>query len=658
MTVNAETSKSGPYIGNGSTVVHAYAFKVLDQSHIVVTQTVIATGVETVLTISTHYSVSGVGVDGGGNITMVTAAPTTDTVTITRAVPKTQTTDLVNRGAVQPAVIETALDRGVQQVQDFDEEMTRVLRVPISTASSVSPELPAPTALKTFRWNAAASGLEEIDDPGVSAVASASSASASAVSATNAAASETYVAARWADFNDRYLGVKTSAPTLDNDGNALADGSMYFDTTTNDMFVYDLGATTFVTVSNSTSATAAANSATASSTSATAAAASETAAAASETAAAASETAAAASETAAATSQSAAATSQSAAATSATSSATSATSSATSATNAAASYDAFDDRYLGSKASDPTLDNDGNALLDGAMYFNTTNNNMFVYDLGNTTFVSVSNAASSTAAAGSATAAATSATSSATSATNSATSATNSATSATNAASSATSTAALLDAFDDRYLGSKTSDPTLDNDGNALVDGALYFNTTDNAMQVYDLGTTAWLRMTPTSAEQTSIDTVSGISANVTNVGNDIANVNTVAANLASVNNFALTYRTGSSDPTTSLDDGDLFYNTTVNQLKVYNGSAWEAGVLAGATALIKANNLSDLVSRTTAQQNLGRWYSQTISANRTVAANTDFVTGADLVINNGITLVIPATSSVEVSLYAAGEVL
>ena len=44
---------------------------------------------------------------------------------------------------------------------------------------------------------------------------------------------------------------------------------------------------------------------------------------------------------------------------------------------------------------------------------------------------------------------------------------------------------AAYDNFDDRYLGQKTSDPSVDNDGNALLTGALYFNTTDNAMRVY-----------------------------------------------------------------------------------------------------------------------------------------------------------------------------
>ena len=56
------------------------------------------------------------------------------------------------------------------------------------------------------------------------------------------------------------------------------------------------------------------------------------------------------------------------------------TNAATSEANAAASYDAFDDRYLGAKASAPTLDNDGNALLTGAIYWNTTTTSLSVWD--------------------------------------------------------------------------------------------------------------------------------------------------------------------------------------------------------------------------------------------------------------------------------------
>lgn len=73
-----------------------------------------------------------------------------------------------------------------------------------------------------------------------------------------------------------------------------------------------------------------------------------------------------------------------------------------------------------------------------------------------------------------------------------ATSASNASTSASSAASAQTAaeaardqTLASFDSFDDRYLGAKSSDPTLDNDGNALVAGALYFNSTSGVMKVY-----------------------------------------------------------------------------------------------------------------------------------------------------------------------------
>lgn len=54
----------------------------------------------------------------------------------------------------------------------------------------------------------------------------------------------------------------------------------------------------------------------------------------------------------------------------------SASAAATSEANAAASYDSFDDRYLGAKSSNPTVDNDGNALLTGAIYWNSVANEM------------------------------------------------------------------------------------------------------------------------------------------------------------------------------------------------------------------------------------------------------------------------------------------
>jgi hypothetical protein len=57
--------------------------------------------------------------------------------------------------------------------------------------------------------------------------------------------------------------------------------------------------------------------------------------------------------------------------------------------------------------------------------------------------------------------------------------------SATAAAASATAAANSYDSFDDRYLGSKSSAPSVDNDGNALIEGALYWNSVDNAMYAW-----------------------------------------------------------------------------------------------------------------------------------------------------------------------------
>ncbi len=101
-------------------------------------------------------------------------------------------------------------------------------------------------------------------------------------------------------------------------------------------------------------------------------------------------------------------------------------------------------------------------------------------------------ASSATAAASSATAAASSATSAASSATTATTQASTATTQASNAATSATAAAAAqaaaeaaLDNFDDIYLGAKASDPSVDNDGDALTAGDMYFNTTTDRMRVY-----------------------------------------------------------------------------------------------------------------------------------------------------------------------------
>jgi hypothetical protein len=222
--------------------------------------------------------------------------------------------------------------------------------------------------------------------------AAATSATSAATSATSAAASATTAAASVATIAGYASAAATSATSAATSATSAAASAALAATSAGSSETSAIASATSASASASsatsaaTSATSAAASATAATASATSAAASATAAATSATSAAASATTAANSvatiagyATASATSASASATSASSAATSASSAATSASSAATSATDAATTYDNFDDRYLGSKSTAPTVDNDGNTLLVGALYWNSTLNNMYVW---------------------------------------------------------------------------------------------------------------------------------------------------------------------------------------------------------------------------------------------------------------------------------------
>jgi hypothetical protein len=83
------------------------------------------------------------------------------------------------------------------------------------------------------------------------------------------------------------------------------------------------------------------------------------------------------------------------------------------------------------------------------------------------------------------------------------------------------------------------------------------------------------------------------------------------AAELA-LDNFTDTYLGAfASDPTVdndgnALTTGDLYFNTVSNQLKIWNGSAWQVAAVSAAGLLTSANNLSDVASAATARTNLG----------------------------------------------------
>ena len=88
------------------------------------------------------------------------------------------------------------------------------------------------------------------------------------------------------------------------------------------------------------------------------------------------------------------------------------------------------------------------------------------------------------------------------------------------------------------------------------------------------------------NSNSSNINTVAGSISNVNTTAGSIANVNTVASNINSVNDFSDVYRVSSSDPSSHLHTGDLVFNTTSNELRVYNGSAWQGGVTATGNLL------------------------------------------------------------------------
>lgn len=147
--------KAGPSAGNGVTTVFPFTFKVFQASDVVVTLTS-ATGVETVLTLTTHYSVSlNASQDNtpGGSVTLLTAPGAGAYVTLTSGVPLTQPVMLSNLGGFYPTVINDALDRLTIFAQQLWERLTRTLTLPASVASTVSTTLPTPSASKAIGWS-------------------------------------------------------------------------------------------------------------------------------------------------------------------------------------------------------------------------------------------------------------------------------------------------------------------------------------------------------------------------------------------------------------------------------------------------------------------------------------------------------------------------
>jgi len=222
------------------------------------------------------------------------------------------------------------------------------------------------------------------------------------------------------------------------------------------------------------------------------------------------------------------------------------------------------------------IDLNGNDLNNVAALKNTSGQDIVALTLGymNTANTAATNAGNSaTAAASSQTAAASSQTAAASS--------------ATGAASSATAAATSLDTFDDRFLGAKSSNPATDNDGDALATGALYFNTGDNNMRVYN--GSAWQAVGPTSTEQTNINTVAGISSNITTVAGINSAVTTTAQSVAILNSLNAMFTAAENIAVTVVNDGGTnkfaFNGATAPAITLVKGFTYTFDVSASSVS-------------------------------------------------------------------------
>jgi hypothetical protein len=238
MTVTTNTNKVQA-LGNGVTTAFPYPFRIYSASDLVVTSTVIATGVDTTLVLNTDYTVTGAGSYNGGNVVMTTAPADGTRITVRRVLTVTQGTDLRNQGGYFAETHEDVFDRQTMVDQQQQEEIDRSFKLP-DTASGVSSTLPLPTARRALVWNADGSALVNSSvDPDAAATQAAASAGAAAISANAASSSAAEAAATFAEFDARFLGAKATDPTTNNEGGALEAGALYFNTTDSTLRLYD-----------------------------------------------------------------------------------------------------------------------------------------------------------------------------------------------------------------------------------------------------------------------------------------------------------------------------------------------------------------------------------------------------------------------------------
>jgi hypothetical protein len=182
MTIE-KTGSRAQYTGNGATVAFSFPFRFIAETDLQVFLTV--GGVDTLQTLTTHYTVSNTGTEDGGTVAFLTAPATGARVTINRSVPITQETDYTANDPFPADTHEAALDKLTLAVQEQAAIVARSIKLPAtSTISSI--ELSGAVANAAVVFNGDATGLV----PGPTTADIANAAANAAQAALDAAAAE------------------------------------------------------------------------------------------------------------------------------------------------------------------------------------------------------------------------------------------------------------------------------------------------------------------------------------------------------------------------------------------------------------------------------------------------------------------------------------
>ena len=175
MTVSA-TTYTRAYTGDGSTTSFptVFAFQGTGSSaELTVVQRTIATGAETTLSYSTHFTVTG---GNGSTGTVVAASAPADTVQwhIRRNTSTLQSSNYVTNDPFPADTLEGDIDRLAMAGQERDGDISQAFKYPDTYTGGASNLMPEPSASKLLSWNSDADALENTDGRVVSTSATAS----------------------------------------------------------------------------------------------------------------------------------------------------------------------------------------------------------------------------------------------------------------------------------------------------------------------------------------------------------------------------------------------------------------------------------------------------------------------------------------------------